>query len=133
MSAKGFDLEPDQRLSYRDPAKALYCYIGKASDESLLSRFKLPQNAFERSSDGTGTLTLLIREMGTGMSGAKPAIQRQVTMGVDTQDPDGKRHVVVQRGSSDVNGIAETSNYAKDTHALLASQSFQQNQAADSI
>lgn len=46
LAAKGFDLEPEQRISYRDIQKSFNVYIGKASDEAMISTFMLPSEAF---------------------------------------------------------------------------------------
>ena len=68
LSSKGFDLEPEHRISFQDPAKSLYVYIGKAADQAVLDSCTVPASAFRSSSDGP-ELTLLIREMGSGLSG----------------------------------------------------------------
>lgn len=73
LSKKGFDLEDDQRVSYRDPAKSLYCYIGKASDEETIASYRLPKSAFAVE-DGQSVLTLLIREASSGLSGSKKPV-----------------------------------------------------------
>jgi len=73
LSKKGFDLEADQRVSYRDPAKSLYCYIGKASDQELVQAYKIPKTAFALE-DGQSVLTLLIREGSSGFSGSKKPV-----------------------------------------------------------
>ena len=65
LSAKGFDIEPEQRISFRDCDKALNVYIGKASDQAYLDGYKLPRTAFQKSKDGNIELTLLIREAGS--------------------------------------------------------------------
>ena len=69
LAYKGFELEPDQRISFRDSQKSLYVYIGKPSDEALLNTFALPKEAFNTSADGNCVLTLLIRKAGSGLSG----------------------------------------------------------------
>ena len=73
LSSKGFDLEPDHRISYKDTAKNLYVFIGKASDRTTLDSFNLPMSAFTTSSAGIHELILLVREAGTGIGGLKPA------------------------------------------------------------
>lgn len=65
LSAKGFDIEPEQRISFRDHDKALNVYIGKASDQAYLDGYKLPRTAFQKAKDGNIELTLLIREAGS--------------------------------------------------------------------
>ena len=72
LQSKGFDLEPDHRISFKDTAKNLYVFIGKASDQTTLDSFNLPMSAFTTSSAGIHELILLVREAGTGFSGLKP-------------------------------------------------------------
>jgi len=69
LAEKGFELEPDHRVSYRNPIKALNVFVGKVSDRTTIDAFKLPYSAVETSpADGSRTLTLMIREAGTSMS-----------------------------------------------------------------
>ena len=46
LASKGFELSPEQRLSYRDHVKALNVYVGKISDYAVVRNFELPQSAF---------------------------------------------------------------------------------------
>ena len=46
LAAKGFDLDPEHRISFKDQVKNLYVFIGKTSDEATLERFNIPKSAF---------------------------------------------------------------------------------------
>ena len=53
LAEKGFELEPEHRVSYRDPAKGYNVYVGKVSDSDMMQSFRLPASAIETSpSDG---------------------------------------------------------------------------------
>jgi hypothetical protein len=62
LSEKGFELDSEQILSYSDPVKDMNIFIGKASDQALIDKYRLPKTAFVVSDEGTCALTLLIRE-----------------------------------------------------------------------
>lgn len=69
LADKGFELEPEHRVSYRDPIKQLNVYVGKVSDTELIRSYRLPASSLDVSdADGAKTLTLLLREPGLGMS-----------------------------------------------------------------
>ena len=69
LAEKGFELEPEHRVSYRDPTKQLNVYVGKVSDAELIKSYRLPASSIEvAESDGAKTLTLLLREPGLSMS-----------------------------------------------------------------
>ena len=69
LADKGFELEPEHRVSYRDPIKQLNVYVGKVSDTELIRSYLLPVSSLDVSdADGAKTLTLLLREPGLGMS-----------------------------------------------------------------
>ena len=63
LAAKGLDIEPEHRISFQDPAKSLYVFIGKAADQAMLDSFNLPASAFSQGADGP-VLTLLLRQAG---------------------------------------------------------------------
>ena len=63
LAAKGLDIEPEHRISFQDPAKSLYVFIGKAADQAMLDSFNLPASAFSHGTDGP-VLTLLLRQAG---------------------------------------------------------------------
>ena len=73
LADKGFELEPEHRVSYRDPVKALNVYVGKVSDTALIQTFRLPASAVETASgaESAKTLTLTLREPGLSMSSSK--------------------------------------------------------------
>jgi len=60
LAVKGLDIEPEHRISFQDPAKSLYVFIGKAADQAMLESFTLPASAFSHGDDGP-VLTLLLR------------------------------------------------------------------------
>ena len=69
LADKGFELEPEHRVSYRDPTKQLNVYVGKVSDTELITSYSLPASSLDVSDAyGAKTLTLLLREPGLGMS-----------------------------------------------------------------
>ena len=69
LADKGFELEPEHRVSYRNPTKQLNVYVGKVSDSELIKSYRLPASSLDVSdADGTKTLTLLLREPGLGLS-----------------------------------------------------------------
>lgn len=69
LADKGFELEPEHRVSYRDPTKQLNVYVGKVSDTELITSYRLPASSLDVSDAyGPKTLTLLLREPGLGMS-----------------------------------------------------------------
>jgi len=69
LADKGFELEPEHRVSYRDPTKQLNVYVGKVSDTELITSYRLPASSLDVSAAyGPKTLTLLLREPGLGMS-----------------------------------------------------------------
>ena len=69
LADKGFELEPEHRVSYRNPTKQLNVYVGKVSDTELIKSYRLPASSLDVSdADGTKTLTLLLREPALGMS-----------------------------------------------------------------
>ena len=69
LADKGFELEPEHRVSYRNPTKQLNVYVGKVSDTELIKSYRLPASSLDVSdADGAKTLTLLLREPGLGMS-----------------------------------------------------------------
>ena len=72
LADKGFELEPEHRVSYRDPIKQLNVYVGKVSDTELIRSYRLPASSLDVSdADGAKTLTLLLREPGLSMSAKK--------------------------------------------------------------
>ena len=85
LGAKGFELEADHRLSFLNTQKSMYVYIGRASDKDILDSFCLPQEAFEASAEDLWTLTLMVRQPGSGLSGQKKApVAQQASFGVPT-------------------------------------------------
>ena len=70
LASKGLEIEPEHRISFQDPAKSLYVFIGKASDHDVINAYTLPSSAFSQGSDGP-VLTLLLRQAGSGLSGQK--------------------------------------------------------------
>lgn len=125
LAAKGFDLEPEQRISYRDIQKGFNVYIGKASDEALINSYMLPSMAFESSENDTDVLTLIVREASSSLSGQKPLATRQGSFGV-TPEIEEK----TQRQQVESTDLVKDSEYAKQSHALLSSQSLPVNEVA---
>ena len=77
LASKGLEIEPDHCISFQDPAKSLYVFIGKASDQDVLNSYTLPASAFSQGSftDGSGqpaVLTLLLRR-GSGVGQKQPS------------------------------------------------------------
>lgn len=70
LASKGLEIEPEHRISFQDPAKSLYVFIGKASDHDVINSYTLPASAFSQGSDAP-VLTLLLRQAGSGLSGKK--------------------------------------------------------------
>ena len=52
LAATGFEVEPEQRISFRDKQKGFNVYIGQVADEALLASYLLPKEAFMASADG---------------------------------------------------------------------------------
>lgn len=125
LAAKGFDLEPEQRISYRDIQKGFNVYIGKASDEALINSYMLPSMAFESSENDTDVLTLIVREASSSLSGQKPLATRQGSFGV-TPEIEEK----TQRQQVESTDLVKDSEYEKQSHALLSSQSLPVNEVA---
>lgn len=87
-----------------------------------MNRFMLPKEAFSEYGKSS-QLTLMIREAGTGSSAQK---QQDNQMGVLTEQ---LRKNLFQQGFESKpdmadHGLAETTKYAQQKHALLNSQSF---------
>ena len=123
LSLKGFDLEPEHRISFKDPAKSLYVYIGKAADQAVIDTCTVPASAFSSGSDSP-VLTLLIREVGSGLSGQKLPSTSIAVADVDCRK---KLFDIAENGEADNHqqDLASTTAYAKQTHQLLASQSLE--------
>lgn len=123
LASKGFDLGPEQRLSYQDPVKSLNIFIGKACDEALIGTFKLPSSAFQLTDgDGTPQLTLQIREPGSATKAHIQADSSSMRQQHFADDSETAR-----------DELAQQSRFAKQTHDLLASQSFARATGIDAV
>jgi hypothetical protein len=46
LAVEGFDMEPDQRISYFNTVKKLYVYMGRVGEGMRSETQKLPEEAF---------------------------------------------------------------------------------------
>ena len=85
-------------------------------------------------------MTLMIREVGTGLSGQKASLQQMVSFGAEPSSAQGncRRQLFDRRLGEDVKksgdtSLAESGAFGRQTHALLGSQSFQGGAGAHTV